>query len=244
MKISFDSNAPRAELLLVADLVQQFLSATTEAIAAAIVAPAVIAPQDNPSAGVDTAAMFAPPAAAVVVPLPLALPTAPAALPPVVGIERDAEGLPWDARIHASTKTKTAKGVWTSRRGMNDAALVQKVKAEIGATLPAAVPQATVPAPVFAPQPTLALVPPAAPPVVAAIPPALPPVALPPAPPAAPQTFGELMTAAGPLLASGAIPPTALQDAATAIGVAQISMLATVSRPDLIMAIWQKLQPA
>lgn len=35
--------------------------------------------------------------------------------------ELDNEGMPWDERIHASTKTKTAKGIWTKRKGVNDA---------------------------------------------------------------------------------------------------------------------------
>lgn len=35
--------------------------------------------------------------------------------------ELDNEGLPWDERIHASTKTKTAKGIWTKRKGVDDA---------------------------------------------------------------------------------------------------------------------------
>lgn len=35
--------------------------------------------------------------------------------------ELDNEGMPWDERIHASTKTKTAKGIWTKRKGVDDA---------------------------------------------------------------------------------------------------------------------------
>lgn len=34
--------------------------------------------------------------------------------------ELDSEGLPWDARIHASTKTKTVKGVWKARKNVPD----------------------------------------------------------------------------------------------------------------------------
>jgi hypothetical protein len=32
----------------------------------------------------------------------------------------DADGLPWDERIHSSNKKKTAKGVWVARRGVDD----------------------------------------------------------------------------------------------------------------------------
>lgn len=35
-------------------------------------------------------------------------------------VERDKNGIPWDARIHASTKTKNADGTWTRRRNTPD----------------------------------------------------------------------------------------------------------------------------
>lgn len=45
-------------------------------------------------------------------------------------VELDSEGLPWDKRIHASTKTKIASGVWKLARGV-DASVVEAVKAEL-----------------------------------------------------------------------------------------------------------------
>ena len=39
----------------------------------------------------------------------------------IVNAELDADGLPWDERIHAGSKTRTQKGVWTSRRGLDEA---------------------------------------------------------------------------------------------------------------------------
>lgn len=39
--------------------------------------------------------------------------------PNTAGVELDSAGLPWDARIHASTKTKKADGTWTQRRGVD-----------------------------------------------------------------------------------------------------------------------------
>jgi len=42
----------------------------------------------------------------------------------------DAEGMPWDDRIHASTKTKTVNGCWKKRRGVEDV-LVRQVEAEL-----------------------------------------------------------------------------------------------------------------
>lgn len=39
----------------------------------------------------------------------------------VVDTELDADGVPWDERIHAGTKTKTAKGVWKKKKGVQPA---------------------------------------------------------------------------------------------------------------------------
>lgn len=44
--------------------------------------------------------------------------------------EVDASGRPWDERIHAGTKTKTAGGMWKKRKGV-DATLYEQVMAEI-----------------------------------------------------------------------------------------------------------------
>lgn len=62
----------------------------------------------------------------------------------VDGNPLDAEGLPWDARIHSSSKAKTAKGVWKARKNVDkdvktsvEAELRAKTKAEslpVGAT--------------------------------------------------------------------------------------------------------------
>lgn len=38
---------------------------------------------------------------------------------PSVDGDVDAEGFPWDGRIHSSNKAKTSKGVWKKRRGVN-----------------------------------------------------------------------------------------------------------------------------
>jgi hypothetical protein len=82
-------------------------------------------------------------AAAGLTPNPLATPAAHGALAPAAaavstanaqaapatsgGVELDAVGVPWDARIHSSamddatgTHKKTAKGVWTKRKGVDD----------------------------------------------------------------------------------------------------------------------------
>lgn len=40
------------------------------------------------------------------------------------GNDVDSSGLPWDERIHASTKTKKKDGTWTSRRGVDDTTIL------------------------------------------------------------------------------------------------------------------------
>jgi hypothetical protein len=35
-------------------------------------------------------------------------------------VDLDGEGMPWDPRIHASTKTRTQKGLWTKKKGVDD----------------------------------------------------------------------------------------------------------------------------
>lgn len=231
-------------------------------------APAVIAPADNPSTGLNTAELFSkvPPLASqpdLQVPSspvdtaamfgvqlhPSNIPPLPAAAPAIV---IDAEGLPWDERIHASTKERTAKGLWKARRGVNDAAMIQRVKSELLATmaLPAGAPaQQTVPAPVFQHPAAVVVVP-----APVALPPAVQqlsqsllhdiqqggPIATPPvAVVKEPTNLGELMAQAGPLLASGQLAPDSLTTACQAIGLPSLTALAT--RPDLTTQVWRKL---
>lgn len=154
------------------------------------------------------AASAAPPAAppnpssASVTPAPAASPVPPASSPDLL----DAEGLPWDERIHSSSRTKTAKGVWKARKGL-DPAVKTAVAAELLNAGRAQMADATpVPAamPAAAPAPT--------PPAAAAPPPPPAAAAAPPAPPAAPDAngFGVLMQyvsekqAAGKLTTAGA----------------------------------------
>lgn len=76
------------------------------------------------------------------------------------GSSTDSTGLPWDERIHASTRTQTAKGVWKKRKSVDDATM-QAVEAELrGASQPQASAPA-MPAPVA--MPMMPVVPTAAP---------------------------------------------------------------------------------
>lgn len=66
--------------------------------------------------------------AAVVPPPPVSSGAAPVS--PATDVDVDAEGLPWDARIHGGTKEKTAKGVWKRRRNTDNAEW-DRVRAEL-----------------------------------------------------------------------------------------------------------------
>lgn len=67
------------------------------------------APEPEPNPFAEGAVKPTPP--------PPATETAPAAS----GSELDKRGMPWDARIHASTKSKLANGNWKNKRGVPDA---------------------------------------------------------------------------------------------------------------------------
>ncbi len=64
----------------------------------------------------------------------------------------DEDGLPWDSRIHSSSKKQTQKGLWKLARGI-DKNLVTSVLAELNAGIVAPAPEPTVVAP--APEPTV-----------------------------------------------------------------------------------------
>lgn len=97
------------------------------------------------------------------IPAPPALPPPGAAAAP----DKDAKGVPWDARIHASSKEKNKDGTWRVKRGA-DKAEVARILAEI---TPMALPPASPPMPPIPP------VPPAAPPAAPVSVPAGAPVA-------------------------------------------------------------------
>jgi hypothetical protein len=74
-------------------------------------------------------------------PIPAVSPTFPAAkgtggviidIPPTeINTEVDARGMPWDARIHSRTKSKTAAGNWKAQRGIAPS-LVKQIETESG----------------------------------------------------------------------------------------------------------------
>lgn len=66
----------------------------------------------------------------------LPVPPAPPVPPPtpISGIEVDADGYPWDGRIHTSSRAKTTDGAWRKRRGV-DTALVTQIEGQLKQTM-------------------------------------------------------------------------------------------------------------
>lgn len=176
-------------------------------------------------------------------PAPTSAPVAPTAEVVIAGDGvLDSAGIPWDERIHASTKTQNKDGTWTRRRNTEDA-VFDAVMAELKGTpltvksyieLPADATSTQV-AEAFAGQraaqalsPATAPTPPA-PPAAPAAPPA-PPVTA-PAGGAAP-TFVEIMTKVTQLQGQGKLPKEALEANVAALGLTSISQLAPVTAAD------------
>lgn len=103
--------------------------------------PTVIDNPGPPGAALPVAALPVPPSP-VVPPAP-SVPTVPAAVAAAPVPERDAEGVPYDTRIHSSPATLTDKGVWRKKRGV-DEITTNRIKAELlgqgAASAPVAVP--------------------------------------------------------------------------------------------------------
>lgn len=156
------------------------------------------------------------------------------ALPPVI----DSEGLPWDARIHATTKTKTQDGKWKKGRGMEtyyvDAVMKELRLARDGQkSLPLGVPPAPAPQ---GDRPSFS---------VAAYAEGLVPkvtmeqcvTAL--ADTDAPTTFEQLMPRLTAAVTGGTLQASAISAACLAHGLP--SIVALQARPDLVAAVWADL---
>lgn len=242
------------------------LSLVPPAPSTAVAIPPATAPVAAP--GSLTAAPAPQPPAA---PGPVAVvPSAPAALtPPAPVVDLDSTSLPWDERIHASTKSKIANGTWKGKRGV-DAALVVAVEAELRAvaaqsanpfvngqspiappaTVADSVSQTTAPQwPAAAPDgslsPAQAFGGAAAPAPLPIAPPAAP---LAPAAPAAPSesadptTFEQIMPRVSAAVVARTIPATALGEACTANGL--VSVVALQQNPAFTPMVWATLKQA
>lgn len=151
----------------------------------------------------------------------------------------DANGLPWDARIHAGTKVKNADGSWRARRGV-DPELVESVTAELRRVQGLTVTPPPPPAPEDGADDGAPLLPPA--------PPAPPAPPTPPAPPAPPAPEGSTPTTPAELLqwaARAGKTPAQCAEACRSVGLVdaegngQISLV--LARPDAVAAVYEAL---
>jgi hypothetical protein len=136
----------------------------------------------------------------------------------------DSAGLPWDKRIHSSSKAKVADGTWRKLRGV-DEALVVTVEAELRAVqaIPVApsLPSFSERIDSFIANYTAA--------VEHMLPTPLPPV------PQAPVTFADLMKHITPMLVSGKLPQGKVMAIAAEFGLPHLAALG--ARPDLVAAV-------
>jgi len=193
---------------------------------------AVAAPPIAPEATTSTAAPVPPVPVPPIAPV-AAAPAAPAAPASPAGIEVDADGLPWDARIHAGGRAKNADGRWRPKRGLNDAALKSRVEAELRQAMGAAVSVPVVPTVPAVPSPPTTVAP--STPASSGAP--TPPPAAPAAP--AEEQAPQFLARVGGMLASGALTPDRLAAALATVGLSTPAQL--VVAPALIPAVRAQL---
>ena len=223
--------------------------------------PIAPAPAEDPDIDTDEA----PPtpvssfAATVVVPAgpvaassPLVAPPPPTPAPPGLAApaELDSRGMPWDSRIHAANRSKTIKGEWKAKRGV-DPNLVTAVEAQnrpAGPTQAAPAAEPPIYGTTVAPgselvQTTVALVPPPPPAPVApsAVGTSAPPVmasAAPPAPAAAPAIdFRGLMIKIQTASAAGKLTPEQVNGALATVGLKPEDMGKLINDAPLIASV-------
>jgi hypothetical protein len=208
-------------------------------------------PNAQPAAASTTQTAISTQAIASTQDAPPAAPAATVAQPPAGGVTVDSTGLPWDARIHASTRTQNADGSWKKKKGTGDVFYNQVVAELRQATpAPAAVPfvplTAAAPAPA-APAPAApapAAPAPAAPAPAAPAPAAPAPAAPAPAAPApaadTPATFADLCRW---VTANGFTVPDML-GYAKQFGVESAGILAQPANAALIPMVYDKMVAA
>jgi hypothetical protein len=136
----------------------------------------------------------------------------------VANVEVDCNGLPWDARIHSRTKSKTADGAWKLQRGVS-MTVVGEVTKELESVM-------AIPAPVGTRSATL---------LIPSVP--LPPITQPSADPIEPpkETFTTLMNKITELVTAGKLKQAMVVQACQSAGIPSLPLAAT--RPDLIPQI-------
>ena len=254
LRVTNPHELPESAIQGVIDYLKGFLVATEQYVPPApTVAPIRLLEQSTPPVVVPINPV--PP-----VPVATTAPVNPFA-PTAAGIDVDASGLPWDGRIHASTRVKVEDGTWRKRRGVSDetvAAVTAELKKTMGlpstiiAPPPAVVlvPSVATAAPVVAvpPAPFAAPAVPPAPPTTTIVPPVvgIAPTATSPSSPvpgatsdshptATAPTFPMLMQAITKAYGAGQLTQEKIQAAVQAAGMASLPMVA--SRPDMIPTV-------
>lgn len=233
--------------MLGGDRVSQTLQVTVDNDAIRAITEDAIAAMKRGEGDVDLPATADPepitdPAAAFGEPVHI-VPPAPPPVPGVSSVDVDADGLPWDARIHASGangKPKNADGRWRAKRGVSEETTAS-VTAELRQTMGAPVPLAPAAAPAVTPPPPPPATTPAdgTPPLSTNGPSAtsvVSPSDVPPPPPASgPQAFAALMAKITPAVTAGKLAMPDVVSMVLAVGLPTVGAL--MSRPDLIPTI-------
>lgn len=217
------------------------LAPSAPALSTAGAVPSMTAPEVPPAISIPAPAPL-PSVPSPAVPAPVqqapAAPTTPATV-----VDLDSRGLPWDDRIHASTKAKVQDGSWKKKRGVGETYVLQ-VEAQLRGQ-PVMTPTVP-PAPVITPQPwPFAATDAAAPevpstPAIPTAPQVVPSAPVAPAAPSEPVTFDQLMPRLTAAITSGVMPPTALQAACAAQGLASIVALQT--QQQYVPLVWAALK--
>lgn len=182
------------------------------------------APEVQPVSSAAPASVFAPPAptsGSVA-----AAPSAPAAPTNLAsGVALDSKGLPWDNRIHGSTKSMNADGSWRQKRNLDEAVKVQ-VEAELRQAMAARAPNTVAPAlpPTTAPSPAAA---------------SAPQATTAPAPGTG-ETFGQLIARIAVPMNTDPAYAALITQALSTLGLTAIGQLA--ARPDLVAPFSDTLQ--
>jgi hypothetical protein len=137
----------------------------------------------------------------------------------------DKAGLPWDERIHSSSRVKTADGLWRKKRGV-DEAVVTQVEGELKALM-------RIPAPVSATVQNSIPIPPVT--IMTSVP-------APPPPPAVDdrQAFVNLITLASQAIGAKTLTQEQLTAAVVAAGVPSLPLLG--NRLDLVPQVASTIQ--
>jgi len=189
---------------------------------AAVFGAAIVEPLQAPAPVQIAPNAYAGPAVVFpVVPSEPAAPAAEAAAAPS-GPTQDSTGLPWDARIHAATKTTNKDGSWRTLRGVEETfktTVEQQLRAAMGTPAPA---PPTPPAAATAP-------------VVSSAPAPAPASVVSPAT-TGPETFAQFMARVAPTFtADPGGSTTKMGQALMTVGLSAVGQLA--ARPDLIAPV-------